>query len=169
MVLLQEQNQCRATHKALIIATQCDPLLLLQQGLRWPSGLCFRLSTIYCRPLLGWPHVTCVHGGSVNCSQVKDRCATDGALHDRQTSDPPQCDRKPGRQTYVHECTHTHTHRESWSLRSHLARLADGTDFERSLPQMLTASRGNKPTPPRGALHKQPRHLLFILFPLFCF
>lgn len=59
---------------------------------------------------------------------------------------PHRVTKKPGRQTYVHE--HTHTHRESWSLRSHLARQADGTDFEWSLPQILTAPRGNKPTPP---------------------
>lgn len=107
-MLLQEQNQCRVTHKSVSHATQCDSVLLSQQGFCWPSGLCFRLSTIYCHPLLTWPHVTShAHWGSLNCSQVKDHCAMEGALHDRQTSDPPQSDKKS--QADKHMCMSTHT------------------------------------------------------------
>lgn len=50
--------------------------------------------------------------GSWDCGQVKDYCAAEGAPHNRQTSSPPQSDKKPGRQTYVHARTHTQTHRE---------------------------------------------------------
>lgn len=74
---------------------------------------------------------------------------------------PHRVTKKPGRQTYVHE--HTHTHRESWSLRSHLARQADGTDFEWSLPQILTAPRGNKPTPPGVHCTNSPGSYAFSL------
>lgn len=50
--------------------------------------------------------------GSRDCGRVKAYCAAEGAPHNRQTSGPPQSDKKPGRQTYVHAHTHKRTHRE---------------------------------------------------------
>jgi len=75
-----------------------------------PAGLCFRPSTIYSHPLLTWPHVTSAHWVSLNCSQVKDHCAVEGALHDRQSKDPPQRD-KEARQTNICAWALTHSQR----------------------------------------------------------
>lgn len=160
-MLLQEQNQCRVTHKSVSHAAQCDPVLLSQQGFFWPSGLCFRLPTIYCHPLLTWPHVTShAHWASLNCSQVKDHCAMEGALHDRQTSDPPQSDKK-ARQTNICAWAHTHSQRilepaeppgqTGWWHRFWVITASD-TD----------SSKGKQTNTPRGALHRQPRHLCFL-------
>lgn len=149
-------------------ATQCDPVLLSQQGFCWPSGLCFRPSTIYCHPLLTWPHVTSAHWDSLNCSQVKDHCAVEGALHDRQSSDPPQRD-KEARQTNICAWAHTHSQRilepaeppgqTGWWHRFWVITASDADSSK--------GKQTNTP-PPHPHQAKQPRLFLFICS-LFCF
>ncbi len=162
MVLLQEQNQCRATHKALRCATQCDPLLLFQPGLCWPSGLCFRLSTIYCRPLLDdltWPLLT---GAVWTAARLKTAVQRMGLCMTDRLQTPHRVTKKPGQTNICAWSAHTHTYTQrilepveppgqtSWWHRFWTITASDAD-----------SSKGKQTNTPRGALHKQPRLLLF--------
>ncbi len=55
----------------------------------------------------------CSTGAVWTAARLKTAVQRMGLCMTDRTSDPPQSDKKPGRQTYVHERTHTHIHTEN--------------------------------------------------------
>lgn len=105
------QIPCGHTHIALRHATHRDPVLVSQQGLSLDhqcnhQGFFSDFQQFTAVFIWMTSHNLCSRA-SWDCGRVKNYCATEGVLHNRQTSSPPQRDKKQGIQTYVHARAHT--------------------------------------------------------------
>lgn len=108
---------------------------------------------------LTWPLLT---GAVWTAARLKTAVQRMGLCMTDRLQTPHRVTKKPGRQTYVHERTHTHTYSQrilepveppgqtSWWHRFWTITASDAD-----------SSKGKQTNTPRGALHKQPRLLLF--------